>query len=58
MIGHESAGPLRACVKVPDCCDSSSAGTLTCVKMLEKCIRARSVLLALDWDVSLCKKGE
>jgi hypothetical protein len=29
--GHESAGPLRACVKIADCCDSSSSTTLTCV---------------------------
>jgi hypothetical protein len=25
-------------VKVADCCDSFSVGTLTCVKMLETCI--------------------
>jgi hypothetical protein len=35
MIGHASVGPLRACVKVADYCDSSSIGTLTCVKSLE-----------------------
>jgi hypothetical protein len=33
--GHECAGPLRACVKVADCCDPSFTGTLTCVKSLE-----------------------
>jgi hypothetical protein len=27
--------PLRACVKVVDCCDPSYAGTLTCIKSLE-----------------------
>jgi hypothetical protein len=26
---HASAGPLWACVKVVDCCDPSSADTLT-----------------------------
>jgi hypothetical protein len=26
--------PLRACVKVADCCDPSSTGTLTCIKSL------------------------
>jgi hypothetical protein len=35
MSGHESAGPLTACVKVADCCDPSFAGTVTCVKSLE-----------------------
>jgi hypothetical protein len=38
MIGHVSAGALRACVKVADCCDLSSTGTLTCVKSLETCV--------------------
>jgi hypothetical protein len=32
MIGHTSAGPLRACVKVVDYCDPSSTGILTCAK--------------------------
>jgi hypothetical protein len=40
MSGHESAGPLRACVKVADYCDPSSAGTLTCIKSLEAVLRA------------------
>jgi hypothetical protein len=31
MNGHVSAGPLRACVKVSDCCDPSSVGTLTMI---------------------------
>jgi hypothetical protein len=35
MVGHTSAGPLWACVKIVDCCDPSSTGTLTCVKSLE-----------------------
>jgi hypothetical protein len=29
--------PLRACVKVVDSCDLSSAGTVICVKLLEMC---------------------
>jgi hypothetical protein len=29
MIGHYGAGPIWACVKVDDCCDPSSTGTLT-----------------------------
>jgi hypothetical protein len=32
--------PLRACVKVADCCDPSSVGILTCVKTLETMLRA------------------
>jgi hypothetical protein len=30
--------PLRACVKVVDCCDPSSIGTLTCAKSLVICV--------------------
>jgi hypothetical protein len=40
MSGHASAGPLRACVKVTDYCDPSSAGTLTCVESLETFVSA------------------
>jgi hypothetical protein len=40
MSGHESAGPLRACMNVADYCDPSSTGTLTCVKSLESFVRA------------------
>jgi hypothetical protein len=32
--------PLRACVKVADCCDPSSTGTLTCVKTIEICVES------------------
>jgi hypothetical protein len=32
--------PLRACVKVVDYYDPSSAGTLTCVKLLETCVES------------------
>jgi hypothetical protein len=32
---YESAGPLRACVNVTDCCDPSFVDTLTCVKSLQ-----------------------
>jgi hypothetical protein len=40
MSGHESVGSLRACVKVADCYDPSSTGTLTYVKSLETFVRA------------------
>jgi hypothetical protein len=39
LIGHASAGPLRACVKVTDCCDPSAIGTLTHAKSLVMCVR-------------------
>jgi hypothetical protein len=32
--------PFRACVKVVDCYDPSSTGTLTCIKSLETFVRA------------------
>jgi hypothetical protein len=32
--------PLRACVKVTDYCDPSSAGTLTCIKLLVMCVKS------------------
>jgi hypothetical protein len=38
LSGHEGAGPLRACVKIDDCYDPFSAGTLTYVKMIETCV--------------------
>jgi hypothetical protein len=33
-VGTKVLDPLRACVKVADYCDLSSAGTLTCIKPL------------------------
>jgi hypothetical protein len=38
MIRHTSAGPLRACVKVVDCCAPSSAGKQTRAKSLVTCV--------------------
>jgi hypothetical protein len=64
MSQHESAGPLRACVKVADYCDPSSAGTLTCVKSLEMCVESafatvskrnsRSFLFILVMTIRMC----
>jgi hypothetical protein len=47
-VGMKVLDTLRACVKVADCCDSSSASTLTYVKMLETvliaiCHRIRTI---------------
>jgi hypothetical protein len=33
-VGTKELDPLRACVKIADCCDQSFACTLTCVKSL------------------------
>jgi hypothetical protein len=35
MIGYFGIGLIWACMKVADCCDPSSAGTLTCIKSIE-----------------------
>jgi hypothetical protein len=40
MSADMSAGPLRACVKVDDCCDPFSTGTLTHIKMIEMCVES------------------
>jgi hypothetical protein len=40
MSGHVNAGPLRACVKINDCCNLFSAGTLTYVNSIETMLRA------------------
>ena len=35
-----SAGPLRTYVKIDDCCDPFSAGTLTHVRTIETCVES------------------
>jgi hypothetical protein len=32
--------PLSTCVNIANCCDPSSANTLTCVKLLEICVES------------------
>jgi hypothetical protein len=39
-VGIKVLYPFRAYVKVVDCCDPSSAGTLTCVEMKEMCVES------------------
>jgi hypothetical protein len=34
-VGTQVLNHLSGCVKVADCCDPFSTGTLTCVKLLE-----------------------
>jgi hypothetical protein len=40
MSGHASTGPPRACVKVDDCYDPFSIGTLTTIKSILTVLRA------------------
>jgi hypothetical protein len=47
MSGHVCAGPLRAYVKVDNCCDPFSLGTLTCIKTLETCVVTEYVRSAI-----------
>jgi hypothetical protein len=39
-VGTKVLDPLRACVKVADCCDPFSTGTLTYIKTLVMVLRA------------------
>jgi hypothetical protein len=39
-VGVKVLDPLRACVKVADCCDPPFAGTLTRINMIEMCIES------------------
>jgi hypothetical protein len=57
MIGHVSAGPLRACVKVANCCDPSSTGTLTCVKSLETCAESAFATVSERFAIANCFFG-
>jgi hypothetical protein len=54
MIGHTSAGSLRACVKVADCCYPSSAGTLTCIKLLETCVESVFTTVSERFAIADC----
>jgi hypothetical protein len=44
--------PLRACVKVADCCDPSSIGTLTCVKMIETCVESAFATVCVRFTIA------
>jgi hypothetical protein len=39
-VGKKVLDPLRACVKIADCCDPSSASTVTYIKTLATSLRA------------------
>jgi hypothetical protein len=39
-LGTQVPDPLKACVKVAECCDPSSTSTLTCVKTIETCVES------------------
>jgi hypothetical protein len=57
MIGHASASPLRACVKVADYYDISSTGTLICVKTLEMCVESAFVTPSDRFSIADCFFG-
>jgi hypothetical protein len=52
MIGHVSAGPLRTYVKVANCCEPSSAGTLACVKTTEICVEGAFATVYMRFTIA------
>jgi hypothetical protein len=53
-VGTKVLDPLRACVKVADCCNPSSVVILTCVKSIETCVESAFATVSerfaiLDW---------
>jgi hypothetical protein len=54
MIGNVSAGPLRAFVKVADCYDPSSTGTLTCVKKIKICVESAFATVCVRFVLADC----
>jgi hypothetical protein len=54
VIGHASFGPLRARVKVANCCDPYSVGTLTCVKLLLTCVESVFATVSKQFAIADC----
>jgi hypothetical protein len=46
-LGTQVLEPLRECVKVADCYDPSSAGTLTCIKSIETCVESAFAIVCV-----------
>jgi hypothetical protein len=53
-LGTQVLDPLRACVKVADCYDPSSAGTITCVKVIETCVKTTFATVCLRSAIADC----
>jgi hypothetical protein len=53
-LGTQVLDPLRAYVKVADCCDSSSAGTLTCFKIIETCVESAFATVYVRYIIADC----
>jgi hypothetical protein len=53
-LGTQVPNPLRACVKVADYCDPSSAGSLTCVKMIETCVESTFATVCVRSAIAGC----
>jgi hypothetical protein len=46
--------PLRDCVKVADCYDPSSSGTLTCIKTIETCVESALATVCVQSAIAGC----
>jgi hypothetical protein len=53
-LGMQVLDPLRECVNVADCCDPSSAGILTCVKMIETCVESGFATVCMRSTIAGC----
>jgi hypothetical protein len=53
-LGTQVLNPLRACVKVIDCYDPSSAGSLTYVKMIETCVESAFTTVCVQSAIAGC----
>jgi hypothetical protein len=53
-LGTQVMDPLSACVKVADCCDPSSTGTLTYVKMIETCVESIFATVCVRSAIASC----
>jgi hypothetical protein len=53
-LGTQVQDPLGACVNVANYCDLSSAGTLTCIKMVEMCVESAFVAVCVRSTIAGC----
>jgi hypothetical protein len=53
-LGMQVLDLLRACVKLADCCDPSSAGILTYVKMIETCVESDFATVCVRTAIAGC----
>jgi hypothetical protein len=53
-VGMKVLDLLRACVKVVDCCDSSSTDILKCVKSLETFVESAFASVSERFTIANC----